>query len=137
MTIYEVADLLLKARGRIDVYWNVYIAIVVATIGWLLSHRHALARPIKALVTVVYAIAAGMNLMGLYTAYTFAEALRDDLLRMANGAPLPATLALLERYSYVAHRHAAIWIHLVVGGTVLAAVWFARGPRGGDRSPAD
>lgn len=135
MTIYEVADLLLKARGRIDVYWNVYIAIVVATIGWLLAHRHALARPTQVLVTVVYAIAAGMNLMGLYTAYTFAGALRDDLLRLAAGAPLPATLALLERYSYVAHRHAAIWIHLVVGGTVLAAVWFGRWPRG-DRPAA-
>lgn len=138
MTIYEVADLLLKSRGRIDVYWNVYIAIVVATVGWLLSHRHALARPTKALVSIVYVLAAAMNLLGLYTAYTFAEALRDDLLRMATAAPVTETLALLERYSYLAHRHAAIWIHLVVDGTVLSAVWFARFPRGaGDRPPAD
>jgi hypothetical protein len=37
----------------------------------------------KLLVGVVYVIAAGTNLLGLSSSYTFAEALRTDLVRMA------------------------------------------------------
>ena len=126
ITIKEVADLLFAARERIDFYWNFYVVVVVAVIGWLVSLKKTLTPSMKVLVTLVYLIAAGTNLMGLYSSYTFAEALRIDLLRMAADTPLTGTRVILEQHSYLPQRLAAFWIHLVVGATILLVVWFAR-----------
>jgi hypothetical protein len=126
LTFKDVADLLFAARGRIDFYWNFYVVVVMAVIGWLVSLRKTLTLAMKALVSVAFLIASAMNLLGLYSSYTFAEALRTDLLRMAAAAPLTDTRLLLEQHSYLSHRLAACWIHLAVGATILFAVWFAR-----------
>jgi hypothetical protein len=126
ITIKEVADLLFAARERIDFYWNFYIVVVIAVIGWLVSIKKTLTRSMKVLVSVAYLIAAVMNFLGLYSAYTFAEALRTDLLRMTVSAPLTDTTLILEQHSYLAQRLTAFWIHLVVGATILLVVWFAR-----------
>jgi hypothetical protein len=126
ITIKDVADLLFAARERIDFYWNFYVVVVIAVIGWLVSLKKTLTLPMKVLVSVAYLIAAVMNLLGLYSSYTFAEALRTDLLRMAATSPLSDTRLLLEQHSYLQQRLAAFWIHLVVGATILLVVWFAR-----------
>jgi hypothetical protein len=126
MTAKDVADLLLAARERIDFYWNFHVVVVIAVIGWLVSLRRTLTVPLKALVSVAYVIAAATNLVGLHGAYTFAEALRTDLLRMAASVPLPDTRLVLERHSYLAHRLMALWIHVGVGGAILLVLWFAR-----------
>jgi hypothetical protein len=116
ITIKEVADLLFAARERIDFYWNFYVVVVIAVIGWLVSVNKTLTRSMKVLVSVAYLIAAIANLLGLYGSYTFAEALRTDLLRMAATSPLTDTRLILEQYSYLAQRQAAI----------LLVIWFAR-----------
>ncbi|MCK6624626.1 MAG: hypothetical protein L6R45_05560 [Anaerolineae bacterium] len=126
ITIKEVADLLFAARERIDFYWNFYVVVVIAVIGWLVSVNKTLTRSRKVLVSVAYLIAASMNFLGLYGSYTFAEALRTDLLRMAATSPLTDTRLILEQYSYLSQQLAAFWIHLVVGATILLVVWFAR-----------
>jgi hypothetical protein len=122
----DVADLLFAARERIDFYWNFYAVVVVAVIGWLVSLKKTLTAPMKALVSVAFLVAAGMNLLGLYGAYTFAEALRTDLLRMAAATPLADTRLLLEQHSYLAQRMAAIGIHVTVGAAILLVIWFGR-----------
>jgi hypothetical protein len=128
MSVHDVADLLFTARGRIDAHWNVYVVAVVAVVGWLLSRKRTLPASMRALVSFVFVAAAAANLVGLHSSYTFAEALRTDLLRIAGDTPLVETRALLERHSYLRHRTSAIWIQLAIGAAVLAAVWFARGP---------
>jgi hypothetical protein len=126
ITIKDVADLLFALRARIDFYWNFYVVVVIAVIGWLMSVKMTLTLPKKALVSVAYLIAAVMNFVGLYSSYTFAEALRTDLLRMAATTPLTDTRLMLEQHSYLAQRLAAFWTHLVIGATILLVVWFAR-----------
>ena len=128
ISVKEVADLLLEARGRIDFYWNFYIAVVIAVIGWLMSRKLPLTRSMKILVSITYAIAAIMNVLGLYNAYTFAEALRVDLLRIEGTAVLEETRRLLGGHSYLPLRQVAMAVHLVVGGITLFVVWFARLP---------
>lgn len=128
ITIKDVADLLFAARERIDFYWNFYVVVVVAVIGWLVSLKRPLTVSMKVLVSVAYLIAAAMNFAGLYSSYTFAEALRTDLLRMTATSPLTDTRLLLEQFSYLSQRAAAFWIHLVVGVAILLVVWFARLP---------
>ena len=126
MTIKDVADLLFAARERIDFYWNFYVVVVIAVIGWLVSLKKTLTRSMKVLVSVVYVIAAATNLLGLYSSYTFAEALRTDLVRMAATTPLSDTHLYLEQHTYLPQRLAAICIHLVVGVTILLVVWLAQ-----------
>jgi len=126
MTIKDIADLLFAARERIDFYWNFYVVVVIAVIGWLVSFKKTLTLSMKLLVSVAYLIAAVMNFLGLYSSYTFAEALRSDLLRMAATTPLTGTTLFLEQHSYLPQRLAAFWIHLAVGATILLVVWFAR-----------
>jgi hypothetical protein len=126
MSIKDVADLLFAARERVDFYWNFYVVVGIAVIGWLVSLKKTLTLSMKLLVSVVYVIAAGTNLLGLYSSYTFAEALRTDLVRMAATTPLSNTHLLLEQHTYLPQRLAAICIHVVVGVTILLVVWFAR-----------
>jgi hypothetical protein len=126
ITIKEVADLLFAARGRIDFYWNFYVVVVIAVIGWLVSIKKTLTLSMKLLVSVAYLVAAVMNLVGLYSAYTFAEALRTDLLRMAATTPLTDTRLILEQHSYLVQRQVAFWTHLAIGATILLVIWFAR-----------
>jgi hypothetical protein len=126
ITIKDVADLLFALRERIDFYWNFYVVVVIAVIGWLVSLKKRLTLSMKVLVSVAYLIAAVMNFLGLYSSYAFAEALRTDLLRMIATTPLTDTRLILEQHSYLAQRQAAFWTHLVIGVTILLVVWFAR-----------
>ena len=126
ITIKDVADLLFALRERIDFYWNFYVVVVIAVIGWLVSVKLTLTRSMKVLVSVAFLIAAVANFVGLYSSYTFAEALRTDLLRMAATTPLTDTRLILEQHSYLTQRLAAFWIHLIIGATILLVVWFAR-----------
>jgi hypothetical protein len=126
MTLRDVADLLFAARERIDFYWNFYVIVVVAVIGWLVSLKKTLAVPVKVLVSVAFVIAAAMNLVGLYSSYTFAEALRTDLLRISAATPLTDTRQLLEQHSYLPQRTIAFGVHFVIGAMVIFTVWFAR-----------
>lgn len=126
ITVKDVADLLFAARERIDFHWNFYVVIAIAVIGWLVSLKKALTLPMKVMVSVAYVVAATMNLFALYGAYTFAEALRADLLRMAAGSPLADTRFLLEEHSYLRQRLVAFWVHLAIAIPVLLAIWFGR-----------
>jgi len=126
MTIKDVADLLFAARERVDFYWHFYVVVGIAVIGWLVSLKKTLTPSMKLLVSVVYVIAAATNLLGLYSSYTFAEALRTDLVRMAATTPLSDTHLFLEQHTYLPQRLAAICIHVVVGVSILLVVWFAR-----------
>ena len=126
MTIKDVADLLFAARERIDFYWNFHVVVIIAVIGWLLSFKRTLTLSMKLLVSIAYVIAAVMNYLGLYSSYTFAEALRTDLLRMAATTPLSDTTHFLGQLSFLPQRLTALLIHLVVGATILLVVWFAR-----------
>jgi hypothetical protein len=125
MTIKEVADLLFAARERIDFYWNFYVVVVIAVIGWIVSLKKTLSLSMKLLVTVAYAIAALMNLLGLYSSYTLAEALRLDLLRLTASTTLTDTTQFLQQHSYLPQRLTAILIHLAIGATILLVVWLA------------
>jgi hypothetical protein len=129
LTLRDIADLLFAARGRIDFYWNFYVIVVIAVIGWLVARKkksRPMILPVKLLVTVGFLIASTMNFVGLYGAYTLAEALRTDLLRLATTTPLTDTRLVLEQHSYLAHRSAAIGAHIGVGAVILFAIWFGR-----------
>ena len=131
ITIKEIADLLLQARGRIDFYWNFYLAVVIAVIGWLVSRKPVLTTAMRVLVTAAYLIAAAMNFTGLYGSYSLAEALREDLLAFEGVRVLEHTSLFLDRYSYLPQRTVALIVHLVIAAVVLFVIWFGRmlGPR--------
>ena len=126
LSFKEVADLLFAARARIDFYWNFYVVVIIAVIGWLVSLKKTLTLSMKVLVSLAFIVAAAMNLVGVHGAYTFAEALRTDLLRMAVSSPLADTRAVLEQHSYLTQRWVAFSVHLIVGVAILLVVWFGR-----------
>jgi hypothetical protein len=126
MDINDVANLLFAARERIDFYWNFYVVVVIAVIGWLVSLKKMLTRPMKVLVSAAFVIASLLKFLGLYSSYTFAEALRLDMLRLSASTPLTDTRIFLEQHSYASQQVAAIVTHLVVGAMILFVVWFAR-----------
>ena len=123
MPIKDAIDLLFAARERIDFYWNFYVVVVIAVVGWIVTRKRPLTRPTRILVTVAYLIAAATNLVGLYGSYTFAEALRGDLLKMTAGSPLVETRMALSQHSYATQRFWAFVVHLGVAATILLVVW--------------
>jgi hypothetical protein len=128
MTIRDVADLLLASRERIDFYWNFYVIVLIALIGWLVSLKKPLTRSMKLLISIAYLIGASMNYLGLYSSYTAAEALRTDLLQMMAATSLTNTHLFLEQYSFLAQRPIAFGIHLILGSVLLFAIWWERNP---------
>jgi hypothetical protein len=126
MSVNDLADLLIAARGRVDFYWNFYAVMVIAIIGWLVSPKRHFTVSMKLLVTVVYVLASSMNLLGLYSSYSLAEALRTDLVRAAADSPLANTRILLEQHSFELHRTAALGIHLVLAATIVFGIWAVR-----------
>ena len=126
LTLKDVADLLFAARERIDFYWNFYVILVIAVIGWMVTVKKTLTVSIKLLVSVAFIIATATNLVGLYTSYTIAEALRTDLLRLGATSPLTDTRLVLEQHSYVAHRSVALVVQLAIGAAILFTVWYGR-----------
>lgn len=126
LTLRDVADLLFAARARIDFYWNFYVIVVIAVIGWMVTVKKTLTFSIKLLVTVAFLIAAVTNLVGLYSSYTVAEALRLDLLRLGATSPLRNTRLMLEQHSYELHRAVALAVHFVLGSAILLTVWLGR-----------
>jgi uncharacterized membrane protein len=133
MSIKEAIDLLFAARERIDFYWNFYVVVVVAVVGWIVTRKEPLTLSTRILVTVAYLIAATTNIVGLYGSYTFAEALRGDLLRMTAGSPLTGTRLALSQHSYITQRSWAFVVHIGVGATILLVVWLG-GRRSGSKS---
>ena len=123
MSIKDAVDLLFAARERIDFYWNFYVVVVIAVVGWILTRKDGLTPSAKVLVTVAFVVAAVTNFAGLYAAYTFAEALRTDLLRMTVGSPLTDTRLILQHHSYLPQRISALLVHVFVGVTILLVVW--------------
>src|SRR5687768_6580808 len=119
MSIKDAIDLLFAARERIDFYWNFYVVVVIAVVGWIVTRKEPLTSHAKVLVSVAYVVAALTNLAGLYGAYTFAEALRTDLLRLTAGSALADTRVLLAQHSYLSQRLIAYLVHGVVGATIL------------------
>jgi hypothetical protein len=133
MSIKEIIDLLFAARERIDFYWNFYVVVVIAVVGWIVTRKERLTRSTRILVSIAYVIASITNLVGLYGSYTFAEALRRDLLRLTEGSPLTDTRLVLAQHSYTSQRFWAFVVHLGVGVSLLLVVWLSgRGSRARD-----
>lgn len=125
MELKEVAQLLITAAGKVEFYWHFYVVMLIALAGWMVSATKPVTTHLKVLVTVGYIVFACMNLVGLWGSYTFAEALRRDLLAMAMLTPgeLTNTRAVLSEHSFQAQRSIALIIHVLLGTLVLLAVW--------------
>jgi hypothetical protein len=123
MSIKDAVDLLFASRERIDFYWNFYVVVVVAVIGWIVTRKEPLTTSTRILVSVAYIIAAVTNLLGLYASYTVSEALRTDVLRMTAGSPLTDTRIILAQHSYLSQRIGALLVHAAVGATILLVLW--------------
>ena len=134
MSIKDAIDLLFAARERIDFYWNFYVVVVIAVVGWIVTRKEPLTRSTRILITVAFVIVAATNLVGLYGSYSFAEALRGDLLRMTAGSSFTDTRLLLSQHSYSTQRLWAFVVHAAVGATLLLVIWL--GGRGTGRKNA-
>jgi hypothetical protein len=126
MDAKDVAQLFIAATDKIQFYWNFYVVMLIALIGWLVSTQSTLNFSLKLLITVGYLVFVVMNLVGLGRSYTFAEALRKDLLAMDGAKALTHTHAMLNSYSFITQRGAAIWVHVILGLAMLSVIWFAR-----------
>ena len=128
METKDIAGLFIEATSKIEFYWNFYTVMLLALIGWLVSTKKALRAGLKSLITVGYLVFALMNVLGLWGSYTFAEALRQDLLIAANAVPddLKNARAVLSEWSFDGQKTLALIIHAILGVFVLSVIWFGR-----------
>jgi len=122
----DIADLFLTATGKIEFYWNFYTVTLLALVGWLVSTDLVLDTQMKTLITAGYLAFVVMNLIGLWGSYTFAEALRQDLLIAAKADANTLTNAreVLSRRSLTSQKTMAVVIHTLIGTIFLYGVWF-------------
>lgn len=81
---------------------------------------------LKLLTTVGYLVFVSMNILGLYGSYTFAEALRIDLLAMEGAKTIANTHDVLQTHSFIRQRTVTFRIHLIVGLAILSVVRLSR-----------
>jgi len=136
MEVKDCAQLFLAAIARVDFYWNFYVVMLLAFNGWMFSTRIPFTTRLKILITVGYLVFVCMNLIGLWGSYTIAEALRIDILALAELRPgeLHASRACLAKHSFVMQKHMALVVHALFGSIVLVLVWFGQL---GHEKPAD
>ena len=125
METKDIADLFIEATSKIEFYWNFYTVTLLALIGWLVSTKKVLRPRLKWLITIGYIVFVLMNVLGLWGAYTFAEALRQDLLVSASATQgtLMHAQAVLSKMSYANQRILALVIHAILGFFVLSVIW--------------
>ena len=128
MKTKDIADLFISATGKIEFYWHFYTVMLLALIGWLVSTKRDLRPGLRRLIAVGYLAFVLMNILGLWSSYTFAEALRQDLLDAVSRAPgtLRNAQAVLSDKSFVTQRSLALVIHAVLGVFVLSVILFGR-----------
>ena len=128
METNDIADLFIAATGKIEFYWNFYTVTLLVLIGWLISTKKILRTELKCLITVGYLVFACMNILGLWGSYTFAEALRQDLLFAAQSAPdtLKHAQVILAESSFSKQKVSVLLIHGVLGVFVVSVIWFGR-----------
>jgi len=128
MEVKDCAQLFIAAIARIDFYWNFYVVMLLTFNGWMFSTRNPFTLRLKTLITVGYVVFVCMNLIGLWGSYTIAEALRTDILNLANLKPheLQSTRAVLNNHSFGTMKYMALLVHGVFGSIVLTLVWFGR-----------
>lgn len=126
METKDIADLFIAATGKIEFYWNFYTVTLLVLIGWLISTNKILQPGLKCLITLGYLLFAFMNILGLWGAYTFAEALRQDLLIAAQLTPdsLKNAQAMLADSSFSKQKSSVLIIHSILGVLVLSVIWF-------------
>ncbi|EKU96792.1 hypothetical protein Lepto7375DRAFT_0706 [Leptolyngbya sp. PCC 7375] len=128
MELKDIAELLITMTGKVEFYWDFFTIMVLALIGWVVSTNKVFTRRLKFLIAVGYLIFAFMNLLGLWSSYSFAEALRLDLLSVAQTTPdtLKNTQVVLSQWSFGSQKIFAIFIHFILAILVLSVVWSGR-----------
>lgn len=129
MELKDVAQLFITSTARVEFYWNFYVVMLLAMVGWMISTRKPITTHLKLLITAGYIIFVFMNLTGLWGAYAFAESLRLDLLSMAaklSPDDLKNARVILSEHSFLQQRMFALGIHLILAVGVLSSVWLAR-----------
>ena len=128
METKDIADLFIIATEKIEFYWNFYTVTLLALIGWLISTKKQLRLGLKCLITMGYLLFALMNIFGLLGSYTFAEALRQDLLIAAQSTPdsLKNTHAILSKFSFSWQKLLVLINYSILGVFVLSVIWFGR-----------
>jgi len=126
MDAKDLADLFITSTEKIEFYWNFYVVMLIALIGWLISTKRQLTLPLKLIISAGYLVFVFMNIQGLYGSYTFADAIRMDLLSLDELKNVTNTRQLLAEHSFLEKRNSIFWIHSILGLAVLLVIWFGR-----------
>ena len=124
----EIADLFLRAVGKVEFYWNFYAVTLVALIGWFVTTKKPLGGQLKLLIALGYVCFVSFNMLALWNSYDFAEALRLDFLAAIKKEAilLPKTVAILTRTSYALQQKLMIGVHILLGIGVMLVLIYAR-----------
>lgn len=117
MTANEIADLFIVALGKIEFFWNFYVATILIFLGWFISTRHRISKQAKTFLISGYLLFAAMNVFGLWSSYELAEALRLDLLAHEgfSVAAMPNSHeALASRVPFENMKWVTIAIHVIM-----------------------
>ena len=128
METKDIADLFIVATGKIEFYWNFYTVTLLALIGWFVSSKKVFGSRLQLLITIGYLAFVSMNIIGLLGSYTFAEALRLDLLKATemDNVNIENIRAVISERSFEPHKKAVFVVHGALGIFVLSFLWFGK-----------
>ena len=119
-------DIFLNIVDKLNFYWHMYIIIVIAVTGWLLSLKFSMSWQLKVLTSVSFLSFAGINFMALVDSYSFLEVTRLELEKHVTLENFPHLYAKITSISYKSRLWYVIGIHLCIDTIVLIAIWSSK-----------
>ena len=121
----ELMELIEKAESRVNSYWNFYIIVVVATVGWLMSSRTPFTLPQTVALSIALSGFFTANFGVIRAATRRILALEDELTKTSRKLVFSsdALRSNLSKASVPGRLGWSYGLHLVIDIAVLFAVW--------------
>lgn len=123
--VKEVIEIIENLEVRVNSYWNFYVVVVLATIGWLMSSRipFTMNQGIALIISVSLFFLANFSVLKSSTKRIIA--FESELNTIANGFKFKSTM-LRKELSKPAIRYrlaSSYLLHIIIDVAVIYAIW--------------
>ena len=123
--IKKIVEIIESLESRINSYWNFYIVVVLATIGWLMSSNTPFTTNQGIALTIAVGLFFAANFAVLRAATKRVVAFEDELNSLANIHEFksPVLKNHLTHDSLRYRLSSSYLLHLVIDVSVIYAIW--------------
>lgn len=125
ISLTDLSELILKLADQINFYWNFYVVVNIAILGWILSLNNNPAWPLKTVASAAFLVFLALNITALLRSYIFLQAASLEFKAIAVEFPFKTSDLpdRISRLSFAGYKY-KIWItHAIADIGMLSILW--------------